>query len=95
MQLTYMVCFSSFLQPKKRKLLLNDLMEAGTLSSIKQMGDNSVCKPKTLVKREEGKTVKRKFLSPAQQRITDSQRQRAIDLYRKLKNKKMKPRDLS
>lgn len=82
-------------KPKKRKLLLNDLMEAGTLSSIKQMGDNSVCKPKTLVKREEGKTVKRKFLSPAQQRITDSQRQRAIDLYRKLKNKKMKPRDLS
>ena len=53
---------------------------------------SSVNKTKTITERETGKTVKRKFLSPAQQRVTDSQRQRAIDMYRKMKDKKGTPR---
>lgn len=49
--------------------------------------DSFGSKPKTIIKRQTGKTVKRKLLSPAEQRISDSQRQRAIDLYRKIKDK--------
>ena len=41
-------------------------------------------------KREVGKTVKRKLLAPGQQLKMDAERQRAIQLYRDMKTKKMK-----
>ena len=39
--------------------------------------------------REIGKTMKRKFLSPAQQVSIDAERNSAITLYREMKAKKM------
>ena len=41
--------------------------------------------------REVGKTIKRKQLSISQQRKTDAERERAIDMYRQMKLAKMKP----
>ncbi|KAL5018034.1 hypothetical protein ScPMuIL_003756 [Solemya velum] len=41
-------------------------------------------------KREPGQTQKRKHMSFAQQRIMDAERQKAIEQYRNIKNKKMK-----
>ena len=39
--------------------------------------------------RQVGKTLKRKLMSPAQQFIMDNERQKAIDNYRQLKNRKV------
>ena len=39
--------------------------------------------------RKVGETMKRKNMSLAQQQVMDSERQRAIDLYREMKEKKM------
>ena len=79
-------------QHGKKNLLLSQYMDNTAFTEDSPSTKHSVNKPKTIAERETGKTVKRKFLSPAQQRLTDSQRQRAIDLYRKMKDKKMKPR---
>lgn len=40
--------------------------------------------------REIGQSTKRKHLSMAKQQMMDAERQKAIDLYRMLKNKKVK-----
>ena len=79
-------------QPGKRSLLLNQLVSGGTSNERLSKHNTSDNKTRIRVERQAGKTVKRKLLSPAQQRITDSQRQRAIDLYRKMKDQRIKPR---
>lgn len=43
---------------------------------------------KSVAQRQVGESVKRKNLSPAQRQINDFQRQRAIDMYREIRNKK-------
>ena len=79
-------------QHGKKNLLLSKYMDNTVFTEASPPTKSSVNKTKTIIKRETGKTVKRKFLSPAQQRVNDSQRQRAIDLYRKIKDKKVTPR---
>lgn len=83
-------------RPGKRSLLLKDLMQ-GTDSSTPSLSNqqsDSTSKnrpnPKSQAQRQAGQTVRRKYLSPVQQQITDFQRSKAIDLYRKMKEHKMK-----
>ncbi|XP_064617659.1 coiled-coil domain-containing protein 137-like [Liolophura sinensis] len=67
-------------KPGQRSLLLKEIMSD-------QLGSTSS------TKRKIGETVKRKHLTPAQQVVTDLERQNAIDMYRHLKGKKQKLSD--
>ena len=81
----------SIFQSGKSGLLLNQLIKGENAEKERQSEEvKSSNKPKNSSERQAGQTVKRKFLSPAQQRITDLQRQRAIDMYRKMKDTKIK-----
>lgn len=49
---------------------------------------------KSVAQRQIGQSVKRKNLSPAQRQISDFQRQKAVDLYRQMRNKKYEMNNL-
>ena len=89
-----MMIYFYVLQPGKRSLLLKDMMDKGDDSSKAASSEKSdsviKIRPKSQAQRQAGQTVKRKYLSPCQKQITDFERQRAIDLYRKMKDKKIK-----
>lgn len=69
-------------RPGKKSLLLKEII---TDNAITNSGHSTANKT-----RELGQTKKRKHLSMAQQQIMDKEREKAIDLYRQLKAKKMK-----
>ncbi|XP_045212289.2 coiled-coil domain-containing protein 137-like [Mercenaria mercenaria] len=80
-------------RPGKRSLLLKEMMDAGGKSkalSTEQSDAIVRIRPKSQAQRQAGQTVKRKYLSPVQKQITDFQRQKAIDLYREMKDQKLK-----
>lgn len=83
------------LQPGKRSLLLKDMISTpqDNDSSDSNNKPDHVIKnhPKSQAQRLAGQTIKRKYLSPVQKQITDFQRQKAIDLYRRMKERKIKP----
>ena len=70
------------LQPGKRSLLLKEIAADNATRSSDGMTSTA--------QRQVGQTKKRKNMSMAQQCIMDLERQRAIDLYRQYKNKKLK-----
>lgn len=49
---------------------------------------------KSVAQRQIGQSVKRKNLSPAQRQISDFQRQKAVDLYRQMRNTKYEMNNL-
>lgn len=71
-----------FSKPGKRSLLLKEIILANSASS-----PNSSLRSSN---REIGQTTKRKNLSMAKQQVMDAERQKAIDLYRLMKNKTVK-----
>ncbi|KAL4239293.1 hypothetical protein ACF0H5_000110 [Mactra antiquata] len=81
-------------RPGKRSLLLKGMMDAqrNNADSESYVNSDIVLKshPKTQAQRLAGQTIKRKYLSPVQKQITDFQRQKAIDLYRKMKDQNLK-----
>lgn len=77
-------------RPGKRSLLLKDMMEKGDDNSKEKSDSVIKIRPKSRAQRQAGQTLKRKYLSPCQKQITDFERQKAIDLYRKMKDKKIK-----
>ena len=66
-------------QPGKKSLLLHDIMQAN-----KAQNPGSADTSKS---RQVGQIVKRKNLSMAQKVIMDAERDRAIELYRKMRKK--------
>ena len=66
-----------FFQAGAKSLLLADMLQ----------GKSS--KKPTPTSRQVGKTMKRKFMSPAQQFIMDNEREKAIENYRHLKKRKV------
>ncbi|WAQ96455.1 CC137-like protein [Mya arenaria] len=82
-------------RPGKRSLLLKEMM--GGPSSSKDPEPSSqphLAVPKTSSQRQPGQTLKRKFLSPVQQQITDYQRQNAISMYRQIRDQKYQRNNL-
>ncbi|XP_071107269.1 coiled-coil domain-containing protein 137-like isoform X2 [Haliotis cracherodii] len=70
-------------RPGKKSLLLKDIITSNSSHSQQTPSGGKGGR------RELGQTVKRKTLSMAQQHIMDFEREKAVQLYRELKNKKM------
>ena len=70
-----------------KSLLLKQIFESGEKDENKTKPATNTGQ-KSLATRAVGKTVKRKHLSFAQQRITDAEREKAINMYRQLKKAK-------
>jgi hypothetical protein len=76
------IIYLNLFQPGKRSLLLKEIITA-----------NSIQSPNASIQtnqRQLGQTTKRKNLSMAKQQVMDAERQKAIDLYRMMKDKKVK-----
>jgi len=95
--LHYKVCttnhvFVILFQPGKRALLLKDMMLGQKSEKDEDSADDGPithkAAPKSASQRNPGQTLKRKYLSPAQQRIADRQRLEAIALYRNVRDQK-------
>lgn len=71
----------------KRSLLLQAMFENSSSSSTNPNQNHPTNQPKSLIERQAGQTVKRKLLTPLQRQVADTQRQNAINRYRKLKEK--------
>lgn len=70
-------------------------MIEGTTSSESAASDRQAAAAvKSMTQRQVGQTVKRKNMPPAQRQIVDFQRQRAIDLYRQMRDKKYEQNSL-
>ena len=74
-----LLLFEFVFQPGKKSLLLHDIIQA----NYAQNPDSTAA----LKARRVGETTKRKKLSMAQKVIMDAERDRAIELYRKMRNK--------
>ncbi|KAH3747419.1 coiled-coil domain-containing protein 137-like [Dreissena polymorpha] len=78
-------------RPGKKSLLLKSLLDGSQSKTGSEETTEPivhVAVPKSHGDRKPGQTLKRKYLSPAQRQITDFQRQRAIDLYRDMRDRK-------
>ncbi|ESO93383.1 hypothetical protein LOTGIDRAFT_232784 [Lottia gigantea] len=69
-------------KPGSKSLILKDILISNKLSN-----NNS---ERTTGKRKVGQSLKRKLISPAQQVILDKERDRVIDVYRQMKEAKLK-----
>ncbi|XP_050392088.1 coiled-coil domain-containing protein 137 [Patella vulgata] len=68
-------------KPGAKSLILKDILISNKVNNDNQKSSGS---------RKVGQTLKRKLMSPAQQVILDSERERVIDVYRKIRDAKQK-----